>query len=56
MGGPKEVVSTYFHAEEDATKKLAAVILEAERTTDRLLPRSIEGDPGSIDFHRSHAG
>ena len=56
MGGPDEIVSAYFRAEEDATRKSTAVISDAERRTNRHLLRSIEGDPGSADFHRGHAG
>lgn len=56
MGDPKNVVSTYFHAKEDATRKSVAVKPDAKGRTDRPLPRSIEGDPGLVDFHRSHTG
>ena len=56
MGGPKEVVSTYFRPEENATRKSTTVIPDAEGRTDRPLPQSIEGDPGLADFHKSHAG
>ena len=56
MGGPDKIVSTYFHAEEDATRKSVVVISYVERRTDRYLPRSIEGDPRSADFHRGCAG
>jgi len=41
--------------EEDATRKSAAVIPDKEGRRDRHLPRSIEGDLGSADFHWDHA-
>lgn len=52
MGGLDQVGSTYFHAEEDAPRKLVVVILDAEGRTNRHNPWSIEGDLRSADFHR----
>jgi len=53
---PKEVVSSYFCVEEDATRKLAVVIPNAEGRIYRYLPWSIERDLGSADFRRGHTG
>lgn len=54
-GRPDEIVSPYFYVEEDATGKSAMVISDAEGRTNKHLPRSIEVDPGSTDFHRGRA-
>ena len=56
MEGPKEIVPTYFCAEKDVTRNSTAIIPDAEGRTDRPLPLSIEGDPGSVDFHKGYAG
>lgn len=39
--GPKEIVPAYFCAEKDVTRKSTVIIPDAERRTDRPLPRSV---------------
>ena len=54
VGGPNNIVSAYFRAEEDAPRKSVVVIPDAEGRTYQNLPWLIEGDPRSADFHRGH--